>query len=91
MKLSIDDAERRFLEAPAPTRLEAFLRAHKDKLKPARVADEAEYSRQHLLNLRKGISQASRRCRRDILSAVRQLLSDDTIPMKALFDEGEDE
>ena len=41
------------------TRLEWFIRTH--GLKPAWVAREAEISRQHLLRLRKGLAEPSRK------------------------------
>jgi hypothetical protein len=88
---TIEEAERDFLQTPAPTRLEAFLRRHRKKIKPAQLADEAEYSRQHLLNIRKGLSKASRRCRRDILDAVQAIMKDPSIMMSDLFEAGEDD
>ena len=83
---SIEDAERQFLETAAPTRLESFMRRHKQAIKPAQLADEAEYSRQHLLKVRKGLSKPSRRCRRAILDAVQAIMKDPKIMMSDLFE-----
>jgi hypothetical protein len=69
----------------------AFQRDRRLRVVQGRAADEAEYSRQHLLNIRKGLSKASRRCRRDILDAVRAIMKDASIPMSDLFEEAEDE
>ncbi|HEY3053460.1 MAG TPA: hypothetical protein VGK04_08745 [Thermoanaerobaculia bacterium] len=53
------------------TRLEGFIREH--ALKPAHVARESGYSRQHLLRLRRGQMEPTRACIAAIVSACRRL------------------
>jgi predicted transcriptional regulator len=65
------------------TKLEAYL---KEKgIKPAHLAVHAEYSRQHLLRIRKGEMEPSRKCIKAIVSACRRLARE---PVRAadLFD-----
>jgi hypothetical protein len=53
------------------TRLEAFLKRH--RIKPAVLARESGYSRQHLLRVRMGRMEPTRRCIAAIVSACRRL------------------
>ncbi len=70
------------------TRLEQYLR---DKeIKPAHLARESGYSRQHLLRVRKGKMEPTRRCIAAIVAACRRLTRE---PVRAsdLFDlDGDD-
>jgi hypothetical protein len=54
------------------TRLEAFLKGH--GIKPARLARECGYSRQHLLRLRLGRMEPTRRCIAAIVVACRRIM-----------------
>ena len=65
------------------TRLETFLKSH--HLRPSRVALAADYSRQHLLRIRKGNMEPTRRCIKAIVTACRHLTHE---PVRAsdLFD-----
>ena len=71
-----------------PTRLEAYL---KDKgIKPAHLARESGYSRQHLLRIRMGRMEPTRRCIAAIVAACRRL-SHENVRAVDLFDlEGEE-
>ena len=70
------------------TRLEAFLKSR--GLKPAHVARESGYSRQHLLRLRNGRMEPTRRCMAAIAAACRRL-SGESVRAADLFDlDGED-
>ena len=72
-----------------PTRLEAFLKSR--GIKPAHLARESGYSRQHLLRLRLGRMEPTRRCIAAIAAACRRL-SGESIRASELFDlEGEDQ
>lgn len=53
------------------TKLEAYLKAK--GIKPARLAQESEYSRQHLLRVRMGRMEPTRRCIKAIVAACRRL------------------
>lgn len=53
------------------TKLEAFITKH--KLKPSELARTAGYSRQHLLRLRKGTMEPTRRCMAAITKACRHM------------------
>lgn len=68
---------------PLKTKLEKFLRM-KD-IKPAWLARESGYSRQHLLALRLGTTEATRRCIAAITAACRRLSGED-IDARDLFD-----
>jgi hypothetical protein len=57
--------------SPPSTPLEAFLRKH--NVKPAHLAHVSGYSRQHLLRIRTGRMEPTRRCIAAIVSACRQL------------------
>src|SRR5256885_5792582 len=50
-----------------PTKLETFLKSH--RIKPAHLARESGYSRQHLLRIRMGRMEPTRRCIAAIVSA----------------------
>jgi transcriptional regulator with XRE-family HTH domain len=70
------------------TRLEAFLKSR--GLKPAHVARESGYSRQHLLRLRNGGMEPTRKCMAAIAAACRRL-SGEPVRAAELFDlDGED-
>lgn len=72
-----------------PTRLEAFLKSR--GIKPAHLARESGYSRQHLLRLRLGKMEPTRRCIAAIAAACRRL-SGESVRASELFDlEGEDQ
>ena len=66
-----------------PTKLETFLKSH--RIKPAHLARESGYSRQHLLRIRMGRMEPTRRCIAAIAAACRRLSRE---PVKAsdLFD-----
>ena len=71
-----------------PTRLEAFLKSR--AIKPAHLARESGYSRQHLLRIRMGRMEPTRRCIAAIVGACRRL-SRETVRAVDLFDlEGEE-
>jgi predicted transcriptional regulator len=53
------------------TRLETFLKSR--GIKPAHLARESGYSRQHLLRIRMGRMEPTRRCIAAIVSACRRL------------------
>ncbi len=53
------------------TRLESFIRSR--GIKPAHLARESGYSRQHLLRIRMGRMEPTRRCIAAIASACRRL------------------
>jgi len=65
------------------TRLDQWLAAH--KVKPARLAYESGYSRQHLLRIRKGEMEPTRRCMVAIVVACRRL-SGEGVRASDLFD-----
>jgi predicted transcriptional regulator len=54
-----------------PTRLETFLKER--RIKPAHLARESGYSRQHLLRIRMGRMEPTRRCIAAIVAACREL------------------
>ena len=66
-----------------PTRLEMFLKSR--HLKPAHVARESGYSRQHLLRIRMGRMEPTRRCIAAISAACRRL-SGEPVRAADLFD-----
>lgn len=71
-----------------PTLLESFLKSR--GIKPAHLARESGYSRQHLLRLRMGRMEPTRRCIAAIAAACRRL-SGENVRASDLFDlEGED-
>ena len=70
------------------TRLERFLKSR--GIKPAHLARESGYSRQHLLRIRMGRMEPTRRCIAAIASACRRL-SGEPVRATDLFDlEGEE-
>lgn len=72
-----------------PTRLETFMKSR--GIKPAHLARESGYSRQHLLRLRMGRMEPTRRCIAAIAAACRRL-SGENVRASELFDlEGEDQ
>jgi predicted transcriptional regulator len=58
--------------------LEAFLKSR--DIKPAHLARESGYSRQHLLRIRTGRMEPTRRCIKEIVAACRRLARE---PVKA--------
>jgi predicted transcriptional regulator len=54
-----------------PTRLETYLKSR--GIKPAHLAKESGYSRQHILRIRKGRMEPTRRCIVAIVAACRRL------------------
>lgn len=71
------------------TRLEKFLKSR--RIKPAHLAKESGYSRQHLLRIRMGRMEPTRRCIAAITAACRRL-SNEPVRAADLFDlEGEDQ
>jgi predicted transcriptional regulator len=72
-----------------PTRLETYLKSR--GIKPAHLARESGYSRQHLLRIRMGRMEPTRRCIAAIVAACRRL-SREPVRATDLFDlEGEDQ
>ena len=70
------------------TRLEMFLKSR--GIKPAHLARESGYSRQHLLRIRMGRMEPTRRCIASIVTACRRL-SREPVRAADLFDlDGED-
>lgn len=66
-----------------PTRLEQFIRSR--GIKPAHLARESGYSRQHLLRIRMGRMEPTRRCIAAIVAACRRL-SREAVKPTDLFD-----
>ena len=64
-------------------KLECFLRSR--GIKPAHVARESGYSRQHLLRIRLGRMTPSRRCIADLVAASRRLARE-SVHARDLFD-----
>jgi len=72
-----------------PTRLEQYLKSR--GIKPAHLARESGYSRQHLLRIRMGRMEPTRRCIAAIVMACRRL-SHEPVRATDLFDlEGEEQ
>jgi hypothetical protein len=71
-----------------PTRLEQFLKSR--RIKPAHLARESGYSRQHLLRVRMGRMEPTRRCIAAIVAACRRMSSEPVLASD-LFELGEDE
>jgi predicted transcriptional regulator len=70
------------------TRLEQFLKSR--RIKPAHLARESGYSRQHLLRVRMGRMEPTRRCIAAIVAACRRM-SGEPVLASDLFELGEDE
>ena len=70
-----------------PTRLETFLKSR--GIKPAHLARESGYSRQHLLRLRKGKMEPTRRCIAALVAACRRL-ANEHVRASDLFDLGDE-
>ena len=68
------------------TKLEADLKAK--GIKPAHLALHSEYSRQHLLRVRMGRMEPTRRCIKAIVSACRRLARE-PVTASDLFDLGD--
>jgi predicted transcriptional regulator len=65
------------------TKLETFLHAH--QIKPAHLAIAAHYSRQHILRIRKGSMEPTRRCIAALVRAARRLTRE-AVTANDLFD-----
>jgi hypothetical protein len=72
-------------DAEPITRFEAYLREH--QVKPAHLAKRSGYSRQHLLRLRLGRQEPTRRCMLALARAL-QSLTGDPVQATDLFDLG---
>jgi predicted transcriptional regulator len=70
------------------SKLEAFLKSR--GIKPAHLARESGYSRQHLLRIRMGRMEPTRRCIAAIVAACRKL-SHEPVRAADLFDLESDE
>lgn len=70
------------------SRLEHFLKSA--RIKPAHLARESGYSRQHLLRIRTGRMEPTRRCIAAIVSACRRMTGD-PVMANDLFELGEEE
>ena len=70
------------------TRLETFIRSR--GIKPAHLARESGYSRQHLLRIRMGRMEPTRRCIAAIASACRRL-SGEGVRASELFELDEED
>lgn len=70
------------------SRLESFIRSR--GIKPAHLARESGYSRQHLLRIRMGRMEPTRRCIAAIASACRRL-SGENIRASELFELDEED
>jgi predicted transcriptional regulator len=68
------------------TRLEAFLKSR--GIKPEHLAVESGYSRQHLLRVRMGRMEPTRRCIKAVVSAARRLARE-PVTASDLFDLGD--
>ena len=66
-----------------PTRLETFIKSR--GIKPAHLARESGYSRQHLLRIRMGRMEPTRRCIAANVAACRRL-SHEAVRAADLFD-----
>ena len=69
-----------------PTRLEHYLKAR--GVKPAYLARESGYSRQHLLRVRMGRMEPTRKCIGAIVAALRRLTRE-RIEARDVFDLGD--
>lgn len=65
------------------TKLDAYLKAH--GVKPAHLARESGYSRQHLLRIRLGKMQPSSRCAAAIVVALSRMTGE-AVTLRHLFD-----
>ena len=65
------------------TKLETFIRTR--GIKPSHLARESGYSRQHLLRVRLGRMEPTRRCMAAIVAACRRM-SGETVRVTDLFD-----
>lgn len=66
------------------TKLEMFIQAH--GLKPSHVAKESGYSRQHLLRIRQGKMEPTRKCIKAVRDACRKLSNNPRLRASQLFD-----
>jgi len=69
-----------------PTQLEQFIKSR--GIKPAHLARESGYSRQHLLRIRMGRMEPTRRCIAAIVAACRRL-SRESVKPTDLFELGD--
>jgi predicted transcriptional regulator len=72
----------------ATSRLESFIKSR--GIKPAHLAKESGYSRQHLLRIRMGRMEPTRRCIAAIAAACRRL-SGESVRASELFDLDEED
>jgi len=66
------------------TRLETFRAAR--GIKPADLARESGYARQHLLRIRQGKMEPTRKCIKAVRDACRRLANDPRLRASQLFD-----
>jgi hypothetical protein len=66
------------------TKLEKYLK--RCGIKPAALAKTAKYSRQHLLRIRLGRQEPTRKCIKAITAACRMLGTDKNLQATKLFD-----
>jgi predicted transcriptional regulator len=71
------------LRPSRPTKLETFIQAY--RIKPIDLARESEYSRQHILRIRKGRMEPTRPCIAALVRAARRLSRHD-VTAAELFD-----
>ena len=69
------------------TKLEEYLKRR--GIKPAHLARESGYSRQHLLRVRMGRMEPTRRCIAAVVAAVRRLSRERRLTASTLFDLGD--
>ena len=66
------------------TKLERYLKSR--GIKPAALAKESNYSRQHLLRIRLGKQEPTRKCIKAVTAACRILGKDANLQATSLFD-----
>jgi predicted transcriptional regulator len=66
------------------TKLEKFITSR--GIRPAHVAKESGYSRQHLLRIRQGKMEPSRRCIKAVRDACRRITANPRLRASQLFD-----
>lgn len=79
----VDDDDRGVIVHTRGTKLEFFLRSR--GIKPAHLARDSGYSRQHLLRIRMGRMEPTRRCIVHVVAACRRL-SREKVPAADLFE-----
>jgi hypothetical protein len=86
LEAELIDDETASTRARRPTKLEVFLKTR--GIRPAHLARESGYSRQHLLRVRMGRMEPTRQCIAEIVSACRRL-SREAVRASDLFDLGD--